>query len=127
VRTDLPIAQHAVQSLHAALSLASIIPIEGIPNVVYIGVPDVPALLRVKAKLEKHQIPKYCYEEPDYDYGFTAIATAPLDDEQRRPLRNYQVWKEGGSKTREEPTHRPAGSLLTRAPNTPVAQSESAV
>lgn len=67
-------------------------PSYGTPNLIVIGVPDVKALLRVRAKLEAAKIPHYNWEEPDYDFGFTAIATAPLYDEQRKVLRNYRVW-----------------------------------
>lgn len=31
--------------------------------------------------------------EPDYDFGFTAIATGPLDDQQRKSLSNYRLWR----------------------------------
>jgi hypothetical protein len=89
-----------VQSNHATRGITSIYPQgHGIPNIVLIGVPDVNALNRVKTKLSKYQIPHYCWVEPDYDFGFTAIATAAILPEQKEPLLNYRLWKMG-----EEPT-----------------------
>jgi len=58
-------------------------------------VPDVSALNRVRMKLESNQILHYCYHEPDNDFGFTSIATAALDQEQRQLLLNYRLWKNG--------------------------------
>jgi hypothetical protein len=65
---------------------------EGMPNQVLIGVPNIAALNRVRVKLEANQIPHYCWHEPDHDFGFTAIATAPLYGEQRKILANYRVY-----------------------------------
>ena len=65
-----------------------------IPNIIVIGVPDCAVLERVRRKLERHQIHHYCWTEPDYDYGFTAIATEPLSPEARAPLSNYRLWKD---------------------------------
>jgi hypothetical protein len=74
--------------------MASIlVPECGIPNVIVIGVPDTAALLRVLAKLAAYQIPHYAWTEPDNDFGLTAIATGPIDDEQRKVLSNYRLWR----------------------------------
>lgn len=76
--------------------MASILaPIEGIPNIVLIGVPDQAALQRVLTKLAANQIPHYAWSEPDYDFGLTAIATQPLYDADRKILQNYRLWKFG--------------------------------
>ena len=69
-------------------------PEEGIPNIVYIGVPNINALNRVLKKLKDHQIPHYPWIEPDNDFGFTSIATIPLDDSiKRQALKNYRLLK----------------------------------
>lgn len=57
-----------------------------------VGVPDIKALERVKSKLVRHQIPHFNWVEPDYDLGFTSIATTPIRDDKRQFLRNYRVW-----------------------------------
>lgn len=68
---------------------------EGTPNIVFVGVPDRRALNRVKAKLSGYQITHYVWSEPDFDFGETAIATAPLSEEEKRPLSNYRVYSPG--------------------------------
>lgn len=70
---------------------------EGCPNHVAIGVPDVAALERVAAKLRAHRIPHAEWHEPDGDMGFTAIATAPLNGEERKVLANYRLLRHGGT------------------------------
>lgn len=93
VRQDLPLSQQLVQSNHAVFSLATLTRQESVPNIIAIGVPDKPALERVLAKLKANQIPHYAWHEPDYDYGFTSIATVPLTVEQKQVLENYRLWK----------------------------------
>lgn len=62
------------------------------PNIVVIGLPNLGALQRALAKLAANQIPHYAWSEPDFDYGLTAIATAPINGEQRAALANYRVY-----------------------------------
>lgn len=95
VRQDLPIAQQIVQANHATFAIAIHYGF-GIPNIILIGVPDLAALHRVERKLKGCAIPHFCWSEPDYDFGFTAIATAPLRAEERGPLLNYRLWKFAG-------------------------------
>jgi hypothetical protein len=61
-----------------------------------IGVPDRAALERVLTKLRNSQLPHYVWVEPDNDFGMTAIATAPLNEQQKTVLQNYRLWKFGG-------------------------------
>ncbi len=94
VRQDLPIEHQFVQALHAVYQLAAIYaPGQGIPNIILIGLPDIKGLKRVLAKLKHNRIPHYEWHEPDNDFGFTAIATIPLDEEQRKVLKNYRLFK----------------------------------
>jgi hypothetical protein len=76
--------------------LFSILPAEGIPNIVVIGVPDLKALERVLAKLKLNQIQHFAWTEPDYDLGMTAIATVPLDEKRKQCLMNYRLLKFAG-------------------------------
>jgi hypothetical protein len=71
-------------------------PDPGIPNIIVIGVPDTEALHKVLARLRRHQLPHYAWTEPDYGFGFTAIATVPLDQRQRAVLSNYRLWRFAG-------------------------------
>lgn len=54
--------------------------------------PNVAALRRVLNKLQSAQIPHYAWTEPDFDFGLTAIATAPIHGAQREALMNYRVY-----------------------------------
>lgn len=92
IRTDIPAEQQVVQSCHAVFHMAELyIPDRQTPNIIVIGVPHLTALNRVKTKLQANQIPHYAWTEPDFDMGETAIATVPLDSEQREVLKNYRV------------------------------------
>lgn len=68
--------------------------LDEIPSVVVIGVPDKVALFRVIEKLRAHEIGHEAFYEPDYNMGLSAVATAPLEQAQRRVLSNYRIWKE---------------------------------
>lgn len=91
-----------------------------IPNIVVIGVPNKEALERVSAKLLQHKIRHYNYSEPDYQMGFTAIATVPLSVEEKKVLSNYRLWK-----TAEDRGNRIAPSVGTPPPDSRVAQLQS--
>lgn len=113
VRQDIPLAQQTVQSLHALYKMVSNYrPDYDTPNVVYIGVPNRASLEKALEKLKAHQIVHARWDEPDFDLGFTSIATAPLSKEQKSVLSNYRVWKF----TPGEPSNRLGGSCLTRTP-----------
>lgn len=93
IRQDLPLQHQLVQSNHATFHLASLYRCDsGVPNIIVLGVPDVRSLERAAAKLREHAIPHYEWREPDFDFGFTSMATAPLDYKQRQVLSNYRVW-----------------------------------
>lgn len=95
VRQDIPVAHQIVQANHAVFHLAAIQhPNEDlVPNIIVVGLPGVAALRRVVAKLQANYIPHYLWTEPDNNFGFTAIATAPITGEQRAALKNYRLWK----------------------------------
>jgi hypothetical protein len=96
IRQDLSAAQQIVQSNHATFEVARRLPpeYEETPNLVLIGVPDKTELFRVVEKLKFHEIDHQVFYEPDDNMGLSAVATVPLIQEQRRPLSNYQTWKE---------------------------------
>lgn len=94
VRQDIPIEQQIVQSSHAVFSLTTLTGLEySVPNIIVIGVPNISALNRVLRKLEEHQILHYCWKEPDYNFGFTALATEPISGSKREVLGNYRLLK----------------------------------
>jgi hypothetical protein len=59
---------------------------------IVIGVPSLDSLNKVLEKLKANQVPHYAWIEPDYDFGFTAIAAGPLDESQKKVLSNYRLW-----------------------------------
>jgi hypothetical protein len=100
VRQDISVAQQIVQSNHATFEVARRLPasnFDEIPSCIVIGVPDKNALLRVCEKLNKHDIAHHTFYEPDFNMGLSAVATVPLEQEQRRFLSNYRLWKEENS------------------------------
>lgn len=57
-----------------------------------IGVPHLAALERVQEKLNLNKIAYHAWHEPDFDYGFTAIATVPISKERKAVLANYRLY-----------------------------------
>jgi hypothetical protein len=101
-------------------SLASLLKLDcHSPNLVLVGVPDVCALERVRAKARAAGVAHYAWEEPDYEFGFTALATAPLDGEQRKVFAHYRVWRD----TAGAASNRLGGSRLTPLPDSPVVST----
>jgi len=93
VRQDISLPQQIVQSNHATLSFSSHHGVEGIPNIVLIGVPNVAALKEACALLSANQIPHWSWTEPDFNLGFTAICTAAISGSERLCLAHYRTWK----------------------------------
>jgi hypothetical protein len=96
VRQDIPLAQQLVQSNHATFEVARRLPASNLdetPSCIVIGVPDKTALFRVIEKLSKNDIAHHTFYEPDFNMGLSAVATAPLEQEQRRVLSNYKLWR----------------------------------
>lgn len=97
MRQDIPLAQQIVQSNHATFEVArrlSTSNLDETPSVVVIGVIDKNALFRVVEKLRSNEIGHQVFYEPDFNMGLSAVATVPLEQEQRRVLSNYKIWKE---------------------------------
>lgn len=93
VRQDIRLEQQLVQASHAALTLGSTTPIQGIPNLILIGVPSQMDLLTLEWRLSSHGIRFITFEEPDFNLGLTAIATEPLDAKRKKALAEYRLWR----------------------------------
>ncbi len=126
VRQDLLLAQQIVQACHAVLSMSQWFRVDGIPNVILIGVPNLPALLKACKKLDDAKIAYYAWHEPDFDYGFTALATVPIEGERRSALANYRVYSPVVSIAKMSPAQvgEDAGARPARGTNAAVAQEE---
>ena len=82
---------------------------------ILIGVPDRARLEKVRAKIVARQVPHYAWPpEPGIDFGFSAIATAPLEAEQRRFLSRYRLLKFGEGAGM--PVHHLGVDLATNSP-----------
>lgn len=93
VRQDLPLEHQLVQSNHATWSMGAKYGDESTPNMVLIGVADICALEAVSELLAANQIPQWIWHEPDFNFGFTSIATAPIRGAQRQCLAHFRTWK----------------------------------
>lgn len=90
----------------------------GIPNIVLIGLPNLASLERTHAKIRAANIRHCAWREPDYDFGFTAIATEPLIGERRAIFKNYRVLHARSSMVEQPPLSRPVvGSSPTARAN----------
>lgn len=87
------LANQIVQSNHASLTLASWSEIDGVPNLVVVGVPDERSLSKAKQKLVDAGIEYFAWIEPDGGLGFTSLITEPLDRERKQALKNYRLWR----------------------------------
>ncbi len=67
--------------------------VDDFPNIVLVGVADVTELEAVAELLSESGVPHWSWIEPDYPRGFNAIATAPVEGEQREYLKHFKTWK----------------------------------
>jgi hypothetical protein len=92
VRQDLTLPQQIVQASHAAHEAGHDFgKADGSTHIVLIGIPSQAKLLATADHLDSHKIPYKMFFEPDYDTGYTAIATQPLFGDQRTPLRKFRL------------------------------------
>ncbi len=95
VREDLSHPQQIVQASHAASEASFRFEKPEQPlHIVLCGVKDQHHLMNVAQYLGRHGIEFELFFEPDYDTGNTAIATQPLYDQQRKPLRKFKLLQE---------------------------------
>jgi hypothetical protein len=104
-----------VQSNHATFEVARRLPqpqdLDVTPSCITIGVPDKTALFRVIEKLRAKGIDHQVFYEPDFGMGLSAVATAPLVQEQRRALSNYRLWQEPEQANSAVPTQANPASI----------------
>jgi len=92
IREDLSGPQRIVQAAHAAHEAGQEFgKHDGSTHIVLIGMPTQDKLLKTAEHLEMHEIDFKMFYEPDYDTGYTAIATQPLFGDQRKPLKRFSL------------------------------------
>jgi hypothetical protein len=89
VRKDIPIAAQIVQTAHACLQKE--MP-KDINSIVLFEVKNEDHLIKVHEYLMDRGIDSYMFFEPDYDMGYTAIATEPISEENRDIFKRFKMW-----------------------------------
>lgn len=99
VRVDMPIEQVVVQACHAAQEsgLAFPNPTPEPTSLIVIQVKNKVQLQKAYDKLEDSGIRFVQFDEPSWDFGFTAFASEPVFDHQRSVFRKYRLFS-GASK-----------------------------
>jgi len=98
VRKDLSYAQIVVQACHAAMESTRYYPPaeDVIPNLVLIAANDESHLAKCALKLDRAGIRYRKFIEPDFGDEFTALATEPIiDPEKRKVFKPYTLLKGG--------------------------------
>lgn len=93
VRKDLPIEQQIVQAAHAAYEVGKQDRSENIRSLVLSRVNSEDELLHQAEYLNYLGIKFVTFREPDIGNQATAIATAPLTEQQRKKLRRCKLWE----------------------------------
>jgi hypothetical protein len=94
VRKDLPEPHRTVQACHAAIAATFSYGKYPQPHLVLCGADNEAALAQLFNELKDQGVPCCSYSEPDFvGCQLTAVATAPLQDEQRKPLRRLPLLK----------------------------------
>lgn len=95
LRSDLPVEQLIVQSSHAAYESAAKYSSDdgNHPSMVIIHVKDSLHLEKIRRHLLASDVSHTEFFEPDWSYGVTAIATAPVETHQRHLFKKFQVFK----------------------------------
>ncbi len=94
IREDLTTPQKIVQASHAALEAGFVYDKPpSSTHLVLLGAKNQEDLLSISNHLKKCNIDFQMFYEPDYDTGFTAIATRPLFGEERIPLKRYRLFQ----------------------------------
>jgi|GEM_PF-1460727 len=93
VRTDLTAAQQIVQAAHATYEAGWKFEKPAHPlYLILFGVKDEADLIRASARIGAYGIDHCMFFEPDFDTGYTAIATEPLYAGQRDVMRKYNLY-----------------------------------
>ena len=93
VRTDMTAAQQIVQAAHATYEAGWKFDKPEHPlHLILFGVRNEAELLKASERIGINGVDHCMFYEPDYDTGYTAIATEPLYGEQRAIMRKYDLY-----------------------------------
>jgi hypothetical protein len=93
VRTDMTAAQQIVQAAHATYDAGHAWYKPEHPlHLILFGVKDEKALLKAAERLGMNGVDHVLFFEPDYDTGYTAMATEALYGADREIMRRYDLY-----------------------------------
>ena len=92
VRTDLPLNDLAPQLAHACLEAGRQFQPTS-TSVVIVGVKNTKKLIEAADLLDRNKINYYLWEEPEWGYGYTSMATEPLDEDKKNLFKSFKTLK----------------------------------
>lgn len=96
VRTDMTAAQQIVQAAHATYDAGQKFKKTEHPlHLILFDVKNEAELLRASMRIGLDDVDHCMFFEPDFDTGYTAIATEPLYGEDREVMRKYNLYLPG--------------------------------
>lgn len=95
IRRDLTIPQQVVQSVHAAIEASEYLhkSADQHPSVVVLGVKTEKALQGFKEFAQKENFDFKEFREPDRNNELTSVAVYPVDENQKKAFKRYQLLK----------------------------------
>jgi hypothetical protein len=89
IRKDIPLHAQIIQTAHACLQSDKP---KSINSIVLFEVKNEEHLVKTNEYLKSHGLKTYMFYEPDYDMGYTSIATEPLSGEDREVCKRFKMW-----------------------------------
>jgi peptidyl-tRNA hydrolase len=97
IRDDLTFPQKIVQAAHAAQGAGENFGLPGgkVPHMVLLKAENEKELLQASKLANKNSINYHLFFEPDFDTGFTALATEPIpeSDEKRSCFKIFELYR----------------------------------
>ena len=108
--------QQVVQACHACIEIARSLDADAEhPHLVVIGCESEVHLQFVAARLDAIGIQYRPFYEPDLAESLTALATEPLSDARKKPLRRYRCWSVPPPTVLQSHTGQPASRATLRS------------
>ena len=92
VREDLPNIVKLVQTGHACMEIGFITRLPQKETfLIVLSVKNQKALIKISEKLERQKIKNHMFFEPDFDYGYTALCTEPVEYGKHKIFEKYNL------------------------------------
>lgn len=94
MRKNLSFPQICVQAVHASIKATKNIPYKDEhPNIIVCGAKDEKELMKAKAWIESNNIKVFAFQEPDINNEYTALATEPIEENNKKIFKRFQLLK----------------------------------